>query len=231
MTTTQLRLDIERALENLERGPLLNTATRLFAALGYSSERRIDLDDQSGATFAAAFDRDGRLEQRAMLDLWRSVKMIFQLSGEEISAAVPAQQTFLDFGGDQFDQQLYRSFLFFAIELHKKPDGKAYTRTDLAMITREVNRLFTMPVSVLFRFPHVSEFGNAPEPRLTLAIVTHRPNRRDDSRDVLEKVSLIHAVRPRRTHRAHIEILADLALENLRVAFSIAGFDDLQRAW
>ncbi len=227
MITTQFRQDIEHALERLERGSLLDAATDLFATLGYRSERWIKLDDTSGATFAATFDRDGRLEQRAMLSLWRSVEMLFQLSGDEIRHTA---QMRLDLG-EPFDQQLYRSFLFFAIELYEKPDHKAYTRTELAMITREINRLFTMPVSVLFRFPLAPEIGGVPEPRLTLAIVTHRPNRRDDSRDVLEKVSLIHALRPHSPHRAHIEILADLALENLSAAFAIAGFDDLQRAW
>src|SRR5689334_575815 len=101
MTTIQLRQDIESALESLERGPLIDAATRLFATLGYRSERRIDLEDTSGPAFAAAFDREGRLEQRAWLGLWRSVEMIFQLSGEELRHA---GQMLMNFGGEHFDQ-------------------------------------------------------------------------------------------------------------------------------
>lgn len=227
MTTPPSPKDIKGALARLEDGPLLNGATNLFATLGYRSERRIDLADRSGATFAAAFDRDGRLEQHALLQYWQAVEMVFQLSAEEIRQSAQLTMNF----GDQFDQQLYRSFLFFTIELRSKGDGNVYTRGELATITREINRLFTMPVSVLFRFPHATEPGARLEPHLTLAIVTHRPNRRDDSRDVLEKVSLIHAVRLGNPHRAHIEILHDLALGQLSAAFPIGGFDDLQRVW
>ena len=166
MTTTQLRQSIESALNTLERGPLLPAATRLFAVLGYRSERRIELDDTSGTTFAAQFDRDGRLAQRAMLVQWRSVEMLFQLSSEEINQSLQMDL----FAGQGFEPQLYRSFLFFAIELHQKPDGIAYTRSELATITREVNRLFTMPVSVLFRFPQPVELNQPPRQRLTLAV-------------------------------------------------------------
>lgn len=218
---------IYESLESLAQGSLLTGASRLFAAIGYQSSRRIDLDDAAPATFAAAFDPDGRLAQRAALAEWRSAEMVFQIGSDELRQA--AQLSLFDGAG--FQPQLYGSFLFFAIDLLPKPDGRGYTRTQLATITREINRLFPMPVSVLFRFPQADTPGAQPQPRLTLAIVTHRPNRRDTSRDVLEKVSLIHAVRLANPHRAHVDILEDLSLASLRSAYAVAGFDDLQRAW
>ncbi len=214
MTTTDLHIkqDIVNALASCARGPLLAGATRLFAALGYESERRVDLDGV--ADFVTSFDRDGRLNPgNALLDDWKSVAMVFQLTGEEFKRR--SQLTLFDAAG--FNASTYKSFLFFAIDLREQ----SYTRTQLAGITRSVNKLFQMPVSVLFRH------GSA----LTLAIVTHRPNKIDGARDVLEKVSLIKDVTFSGTHRAHIEILADLALPTLAAAETIAGFDDLQQAW
>ena len=228
MADTRLRTAIQDALTALSRQPLLEGATRLFNALGYRSDRRIDLDDTTPTTFANAFDRDGRLANRAALAQWQSVEMIFQISADELRNT---EQAMMDFGDTRFAPQLYSSFLFFAIDMRPKPTGAEYTRTDLATITRELNRLFSMPVSVLFRFPQAAAAGLVASPRLTLAIVTHRPNRQDSSRDVLEKVSLIHAVRLGSPHRAHIAILEELALPILRTNFAIAGFDDLQRAW
>jgi adenine-specific DNA-methyltransferase len=228
MTDIRFRTAIQDTLIALPHQPLLAGATRLFNVLGYHSERRIDLDDTMPATFAHAFDRDGRLEQRGQLGMWRSIQMIFQISADEVRNA---EQAMMDFGDTRFAPQLYSSFLFFAIDMRPKPSGSEYTRTDLATITRELNRLFSMPVSVLFRFPQAKAAGPVASPRMTLAIVTHRPNRQDNSRDVLEKVSLIHAVRLGSPHRAHIAILEEMALPILRTNFAIASFDDLQRAW
>lgn len=202
----------------------------LFTLLGYTSQRTLSLGDSSPATFAAAFDHTGRLAQRAMLAQWRSIDLLFQIGADDLRTALSGQQS-LFAAEQQFDQQLYGSFLFFAVELTAKADQRAYTRSELATITRELNRLFVMPTSVLFRFPQPDELSATMQPRLTLAIVTHRPNLRDQSRDVLEKVSLIHAIRPENPHRAHLDILADLALAQLRTAFPLAGFDDLQKAW
>ena len=53
----------------------------------------------------------------------------------------------LAFDARGFNANTYKSFLFFAIDLRRQ----SYTRTQLAGITREVNKLFQMPVSVLFR--------------------------------------------------------------------------------
>ena len=96
----------------------------------------------------------------------------------------------------------------------------AYPRAHLAETTRAVNRLFRMPVIILFRY------GST----LTLAAIHRRTHKRDDNRDVLEKVTLVKDIRLDDPHRAHIEILADLALKDM-VRAGVRSFDDLHREW
>lgn len=215
MTNTQLKLDIQMALTSFRSAPLLDAARDLFDILGYRSDRRIDLSTNTAAAFVAAFDTQGRINaDQAQLDQWRSVDMLFQLTGTELKLGAQLRLALL---GAEFVPSTYHAFLFFAIQL----EGSAYTRSELAAITREVNKLFEMPVSVLFRH------GDA----LTLAIVTHRPNKNDGERDVLEKVTLIKDIALTDTHRAHIEILHDLALPQLAANHPCTNFDGLQLAW
>lgn len=221
MTDQVFRRSIRQALAACAVGPLATSARDLLDRLGYRSERWVDIGDP--AEFLDTFDSDGRLNRdNARVEQWLAVEMIFQLTGEELASG---EQLRLLMESPAFSAQTYRSFLFFAVELGSKPNGRPYARGELATITREINKLFTMPVSVVFRY----RLDDAPA--LTLAIVTHRPNLRDGSRDVLEKVSLIRDVRPVDPHRAHVEILADLALPTLQVRQATAGFNDLQRAW
>jgi len=106
---------------------------------------------------------------------------------------------------------------FFAIELK----CSAYSRTELSDITRQMNRVFPMPVMVLFRY---GEY-------LTLSVIKRRLHKRDESRDVLEKVTLVKDIRTDDPHRAHIEILADLSLDALRKTDDITNFVALHNAW
>jgi adenine-specific DNA-methyltransferase len=95
------------------------------------------------------------------------------------------------------------------------------SRTALATITRAVNRLFMMPTPIFFRY------GD----KLTLAIILRRPGKRDTQRDVLAKVTLIKDIDLRQPHAAHIRILEELALANLRQGQQVGSFDELQSAW
>ena len=66
---------------------------------------------------------------------------------------------------------------------------------------------------------------------LTLSVINRRLGVRDPSRDVLEKVTLIKDIDFRDTHRAHIDILFDLALEPLNQTHGVRNFVELHRAW
>ena len=71
---------------------------------------------------------------------------------------------------------LIETYLFFVIELK----GDHYIRGNLSSITREVNKVFPMPVMILFKH------GNT----LTLSVINRRLHKRDESKDVLEKVTV-----------------------------------------
>jgi len=216
MSDASLKRAIESALSATAAGALAAPARALLATLGYRSDKRLDLDPNDAAGFREQFDPQGRLNAaRALLADWRSVDLLQQITADELGPALSGQGQL--FQSQAVDGAAIQSYLFFAIDLA----GAAYTRTQLAAATREINKLFPMPAMVLFR--HGAS--------LTFAIIARRVHRRDASRDVLEKVTLIRDIRCAGPHRAHLEILADLALPNLAVRHTVANFADLQRAW
>jgi hypothetical protein len=78
-----------------------------------------------------------------------------------------------------------------------------------------------MPVMLLFRH------GDT----ITFSIIRRRIHKRDESKDVLEKVTLIKDIRFAEPLRAHIEILNDLSLPVLYDEFYFHNFVGLQQAW
>ncbi len=214
MTDLPLRQQITDALARCTAPALLAPALQLFAALGYTSERRIALNPAGGHALLETFGIAAAINpERALLAEWHAAELIFQLTAEEIRASgqIPLFDT------RQVDQTRIESYLFLAIDLA----GASYTRTQLATITREVNRHFLMPVCILFRH------GGA----LTLAVIERRLHQRDEHRDVLEKVTLIKDIVLAQPHRAHVEILADLALPQISREYGVSNFVELHRAW
>ncbi|MGB3300070.1 MAG: Eco57I restriction-modification methylase domain-containing protein, partial [Phormidesmis sp.] len=114
-------------------------------------------------------------------------------------------------------ESIIESYLFLGLELK----GEQYSRTKLSVITRELNKLFAMPVMVIFRYGEL----------MTLAVIDRRLNKRDESKDVLEKVTLIRDISVVSPHRAHTEILFDLSLEQLYRNHKFNSFEQLHRAW
>ena len=206
-----MREDLQRALSRFAAGPLRGAAEELLNTLGYRGERTTGAG--SVEEFLDTFDAWDKLtaRQREAFDAWRGVEIVLQFTEDEI-----AEQENL-FGQTEFDESRIESFLFLAVDL---ADG-SYNRTRLADMTRAVNRLLAMPVIVLFRY------GST----LTLAVIHRRAHRRDDDRDVLEKVTLIKDVDLLKPHRAHIDILADLSLPDLTAAETVRNFDALHAAW
>ena len=109
------------------------------------------------------------------------------------------------------------SYLFFAVELI----NDQYTRSQFSDITREINKCFDMPVMLLFRHGDY----------LTLAVIDRRFHKRDESKDVLKKVTLIKDIRFANPHRAHIEILFDLSFDALLAKHTFTNFVALDAAW
>ena len=211
---TDMRQQIQAALLAFSSSDLRTASIGLLNTLGYRSEKTLDLDNTPDA-FLAEFDKRDRnfRKNKALFERWKSVEFLFQITDDEVQSA-GGQGTLFDSG---YDHGNYQSYLFFALDLEKNH----YTRTQLADITREINLLFDMPVMVLMR--HNSA--------LTFSVIDRRLHKKDQSRDVLEKVKLIKDIRYQDPHRAHIEILYDLSLPTLMAKHECRDFKQLHEAW
>ncbi len=171
-------------------------ATALLGALGYHSDRTMEFASVSEFVDELSATRALSDKERNLFDRWRAAQIVFQLTDKEIGGQP----------GERFDRGRIESFLFLAAELEPRKDGRPYTRTQLADMTRAVNRRYAMPVIIVFRHGVT----------VTLAVIRRRPHKRDEQRDVLEKVTLVKDIRAADPHRAHLDILADLALPMLK---------------
>ncbi len=187
-----------------------DNAIAFFNALGYDSQKRIDGDTPD--EFIALLDGQKFHQTNALFNEWQSVSLLFQLTDEEMSASADLFSV-----NQKIDNTIIESYLFFAITLQEK----SYNRTALSKITRKINKLFHKPVLVLFKY------GDT----LTLAIINRRLHKRDESKDVLEKVTLIKDIHFNNPHCAHLEILCDFSLEVLRTRQKINSFVALHQAW
>ena len=204
--------NLQQALSRLDGGPLRAGAADLLATLGYRSERTSPVS--GAAELLEDFGAEQRLtdKQRALFDSWRGVDIVFQVTADEI-AEQAGQMKLLQ--TKAFESGRNDAFLFLAVELAED----AYTRSRLADMTRAVNRLVYMPVLVFYRHGAT----------LTLAVIHRRAHKRAPSEDVLEKVTLIKDIRLADPHRAHLEILRELALPRMRAA-DVDNFDKLHVA-
>lgn len=214
----QLRSAIQNQLGAFETRSLKDAALDLLAALGYTSDKTADFSS-SPETFADAIAQatgNPLNPDKAGLDRWRECAFLFQLTNDEIPSLATGQTTLI--ADSTVAQQQIESFVFLALEL----DGEHWSRTDLAGITRELNRRFPMPAIVLFKHGRL----------ISLAVIDRRPHRRDSTRDVIDqRITVIKDVRLDRPHRAHLEILAGLALENLGEKRRPTNFRELYDAW
>ena len=217
MLSSHTRDTIQVALAALPAGDFAPAAHSLLAALGYRSERTLELSG-SADDFIEQFpaSNENTQTEQAFRDDVQSACILFQVTDAEIAA----QSALFDAG--DFDAGNARSFLFAAVELN----GTSYSRGQYAIFTREINKRFPMPAVVLFKTS-----ANL----LTLSFVYRRPHRRDPQRDVLGSVSLIREIDPADPHRAHLDILADLTLD-ARLGWmskhdKAHNFDGLLDAW
>ncbi|MBL6970975.1 MAG: hypothetical protein ISR63_02530, partial [Desulfobacterales bacterium] len=211
---TDTRKQIETALMAFSSADLRTASIGLLNTLDYHSEKALDLDNTPVA-FLAEFDKRDRKfrKDKALFERWKTVEFLFQITDDEVRHA-GAQGTLFDSG---YDHGNYQSYLFFALDLEKNH----YTRTQLADITREINLLFDMPAMLLIRHNGA----------LTFSVIDRRLHKKDQSHDVLEKVKLIKDIRYQDPHRAHIEILHDLALPALMAKHECRDFKQLHEAW
>lgn len=214
------RQAIAQALQTLATQPLEQGATALLAVLGYRSDKTADLGHDAEALLSSIeqFRPESGAIDRAKVQAsrWKSCAFLFQLSNDEIPSLAMGQSPL---GADgTLERGQMESFVFLAIDLQ----GEPWSRTELATITRELNKRFPMPAILLFR--HGVLFS--------LAVIDRRANLRDASRDIIDsRITVIKDVRLAGPHRAHIDILDSLALANLGDKHRPSNFRELYDAW
>ena len=214
--------EIKSALAALQTGNLLEESINLLSTLGYRSELT---HEHSGniEEFLNEFppiNPNTKTEQNFRNNA-DSVQIIFQFTKDEI---VNDQQLSL-LEAAEFDKGNSHSFLFCAVELKEN----TYSRTKYAEFTREINKRLFAPTVILFRT------GES----LTIAFADRRQSETDENLDVLGQVTLIKDILLNHTerdpHRAHLEILSDLSLEQcikwMDDNRKPQNFDGLLAAW
>ena len=205
---------MKSVLATFQTLPLKEASRQLLAKLGYRSDKFLVGAGSRPKDFLADFASDRPFDQtKALVPEWKSADLLFQLTDQELSRE---SSLFTD---DSVQRGLLKSYIFIAIELK----GIDYARGKFSAITRQINRLFPMPVMVIFKH------GD----RLTIAVINRRRNKIDDSKDVLEKATLIRDIAFAQPHRGHLDILASLALSELKHPQKkpITDFDTLHTAW
>ena len=213
-----IKQNIENALKNFDNQPLREAATTLLNTLGYYS-KRVGND----AIDSNRFDRlvDSALDtakpsDKLRIEEWQSLFQIMQVADEEINQQIDPEQGSL-FESTQIDDTLRTSYMFVTVQLTKN----TYTRTQLADITRFINKAFEKSIMVMFRYGAV----------LSLAIINRRHHERNPNKQVLEKVTLIKDINLDSPKRAHIDILSELHLRSLIEIEDVTNFDTLHKAW
>ncbi len=220
MTQPDIREDICSALNGIHDDDFEVAAKRLFEVLGYQSERTEELPG-SVDDFIREFPAPNQntKSEEEFRKLTESVKLIFQVTSDEVGASTHPT---IGFDSATFDKGQQQSFVFFSVELKES----TCTRGEYARFTREINKRLSQPSVVLFR---------TTSNLLTLAFVHRREHKRDPARDVLGKVSLIREIAPKNPHRAHLDILAELSLTECTTWMDLHNkpnnFDGLLAAW
>ena len=208
--------EIESALAAIVDGDFLETSEDLLAVLGYRSELTEKLWETVDEFIEKlqARNKNTKTEQE-FRDCVESVELVFQVGSDEIDSSQP---TLFE---SRFDEKNEDSFMFFVVELKDKD----YPRGKYAQFTREINKRFMTPIVVFFRV----------EDRLTVGFVGRRQHKHNPDLDVLEQVSLIKDIRLDDPHRAHLDILFELSLEECAKWMADhkkqENFDGLLAAW
>ncbi len=213
MTDKELKLAIQEAIIDFSKSSVYQASIGLFKTLGYNTERQNPLPNKSFDDFKDSFlGTDSPFnEEKACVKDWKSIDLLFQLTADEVSNQISL------FNTKQVDNTIIETYLFFSIELTKAE----YNRTRLAQITREINKVFPMPVLIVFKH------GES----ITLSVINRRLNKKDAQKDVLEKVTVIKDISITSPHRAHIEILFDLSFSELQRVHKFTNFVELHNAW
>ena len=209
---------IKSALAAIQTGDLLERSKQLLSTLGYRSDLTLELSGTVHDFFEAfpPLNPNTKSEQH-FRESAESAQIVFQFTKDEITDE--SQMNLFD--PVAFDKGNTKCFLFCAVELK----DNTYSRTKYAEFTREINKRLFAPTVIIFRA------GD----RLTIAFADRRPSETDETLDVLGQVTLIKDIRLNNPHRAHLDILSELSLEEcikwIDEKKKSKNFDGLLAAW
>lgn len=212
---TDEKLNIQEAIKAFANDDITNAGINLFSVLGYDTSLQAPLDKKTYMEFKENYidsspSADRFSEEKALVSDWKSIDILFQLTNDSFNGT----KSLFEESINPTDMQ---SYLCFAIELINED----YSKSQIANITREINKLFSIPIIIIFKYSKL----------LTLSVINRRVNKRNSDRDVLEKVTLIKDIFFEKPHRAHIEILFDMSFAQLNAEYTIYNFETLHKAW
>ncbi len=214
-----IKPNIEKALNNFldNQQSLRETSTTFLNTLGYHSGLvgSDEIDKPRYDRIKEAAEKTAKPCERLCIKDWKPFSQILQVTDTEINAQLTDESPC--FESKAIDTELRSSYMFIAMPLA----GDTYTRTQLANITRFISMRIPQPFMMIFRYGDV----------LTLAIINRRPNLRNTTKQVLEKVTLIKDIDLNSPKHAHIDILSELDLHQLIENKGVNNFDTLHDAW
>ncbi len=212
---TDEKLNIQEAIKAFGNKSITEAGINLFSVLGYDTSLQAPLDNKTYQEFKETYIEGSPAaerfsEEKALVNDWKSIDILFQLTNDSFTN----QRRLFEPAVNPYDPQ---SYLCFAVELVQND----YSKSNIANITREINKLFSIPIIIIYKYGA----------NITLAVINRRVNKRDNDRDVLEKVTLIKDIVFAKPHRAHVEILFDMSLPQLSNVYTINNFESLHKAW
>ena len=212
---TDEKINIQEAIKLFANDDITNAGINLFSVLGYDTSLQAPLDKKTYKEFKDLYinssqNKERFSEEKALVSDWKSIDILFQLTNDSFNET----KSLFEESINPTDMQ---SYLCFAIELINED----YSKSQIANITREINKLFSIPIIIIFKYSKL----------LTLSVINRRVNKRNTDRDVLEKVTLIKDIFFEKPHRAHIEILFDMSFAQLNAEYTIYNFETLHKAW
>jgi len=204
-----IKTDIKNNLQNFSDNNLLQNSLDLFLTLGYTTKRQYaisSLDEFKNRFLSNSFNNE-----KLLFSEWDNAQFLFELQANDLNSEDTTITT------EIINNKAIETYWFFAIQLK----GENYTKRQLSEITRELNKQRPIPAFVLFKYAD----------KLTFSIIDRRLNKKDDNKDVLEKVVLIKDINFKNPHRAHIDILSDIAFENIKNKFNVSNFVELHLNW
>ena len=197
MNNGTLKERIRVALADVPNKKILSATRDLLDVLGYQSERTLELsgDPEDFIQQFPALNENTGTEQTFLKHV-QSIRIVFQMTNDEI---LSANQQAPGIEGTSRKEGRQKSFLFFAVELKENN----YPQGIYDEFTREIDKRIILPTVVFFRA------GT----HLTVAVIGRRPHKRNDSYDVLDRVtSLSKNIPLENPRRTDIDILSQLSL-------------------